>query len=74
MNCGCTNASKCHSFTGAAQVEVAEGGIVREETDFSPDIVLNLIPKLDWAALRLVASEVGSPALWQCCGVVSMYL
>lgn len=43
----------------APQVNVAADGIKQEESEFSPQLIVRLLPKLDWAALRKTASEMG---------------
>jgi multifunctional methyltransferase subunit TRM112 len=40
-------------------VEVAEGGIKQEESEFQSELILRLLPKLEWKALRQTASEMG---------------
>jgi multifunctional methyltransferase subunit TRM112 len=39
-------------------IEVAPGGMKMVETEFRPDLILHLLPKLDWAALRKTARGV----------------
>jgi len=38
-------------------------GLVQEATEFNADLIKGLIPKLDWAALRKTAGELGVAAL-----------
>lgn len=40
-------------------VMAAEGGIEQRASDFSAERVLHLLPKLDWAALRKTAAQMG---------------
>ena len=42
-----------------AQVELEADGLKQEESDFNPEFIARLLPKLDWPALRQVASELG---------------
>lgn len=41
------------------QIEVAEGGISQEPSEFSAELAARLLPKLDWAALRKTVAELG---------------
>jgi len=41
------------------QVELSEDGLKQEESEFNPEFIARLLPKLDWSALRQVASELG---------------
>jgi hypothetical protein len=41
------------------QVEVAEGGIKQQESDFNAEFMVRLVPKLDWKALKKAAAELG---------------
>ena len=41
------------------RIDVAEGGIKQEPSDFSPELTARLLPKLDWAALRATAAALG---------------
>jgi len=41
------------------QIEVAEGGISQEPSDFSPELTARLLGKLDWAALRATVAALG---------------
>ena len=41
------------------RIDVAEGGLKQEASEFSPELMLRLLPKLDWAALRKTARELG---------------
>jgi multifunctional methyltransferase subunit TRM112 len=45
------------------RVEVAGGGIVQKESEFSAERILHLLPKLDWPALKLTAAQMGIAAL-----------
>lgn len=50
--------------TGAApnyplKIDLSEGALEMVPSDFEPARVLHLLPKLDWAALRKTASELG---------------
>ena len=41
------------------QIDVAEGGIKQQESDFNSEFIGRLLGKLDWKALRQTASELG---------------
>jgi multifunctional methyltransferase subunit TRM112 len=40
-------------------IEPAAGGLKMVETEFRADLIVHLLPKLDWAALRKTAQLVG---------------
>ena len=51
----------------ALQIVVdGDDGLKQEESEFNPDFIAHLLPKLDWAALRKTASEVRGPGLSAC--------
>jgi len=41
------------------RIEVAEGGIKQEVTEFNAELAARLLSKLDWDALRQTATELG---------------
>lgn len=41
------------------RVEAAAGGLVQKESEFSAERILHLLPKLDWRALKVTASQMG---------------
>lgn len=41
------------------RIEVAEGGLKQEATEFRPEAVARLLAKLDWPALRAAAAQLG---------------
>lgn len=41
------------------QIEVADGGVAQEESDFNEAFIARLIPKLDWNALRSTSAALG---------------
>ena len=40
------------------KIELAPDGIKQAETDFRPELIVHLLPKIDWPALRKTAHEV----------------
>jgi multifunctional methyltransferase subunit TRM112 len=52
-----TASSKPSNFP--LKIEVAEGGIKQEETEFNPALAYRLFTKLDWEALCQTAGELG---------------
>ena len=42
------------------QIVVNEGGMEEREQDFNRDFILNLLRKIDWKALKMGATDVGS--------------
>ena len=47
------------NFPFRVDLAPTEAALKQEESDFNPVFVARLLPKLDWAALRQVASELG---------------
>ncbi|RPA75865.1 Trm112p-domain-containing protein [Ascobolus immersus RN42] len=51
----------CQSVTPALSFRDAE--LAREEIDFSPLFLRNILPRIDWPLLQRTAKELGFPAL-----------
>lgn len=49
---------ECSKTTDAFPLKYSDLTLVSQETDFDPDFVLNILPRLDWPALVKVAEEV----------------
>eukprot|EP00744_Colponema_vietnamica_P008018 GILI01011465.1.p1 GENE.GILI01011465.1~~GILI01011465.1.p1 ORF type:complete len:122 (-),score=37.17 GILI01011465.1:55-420(-) len=41
--------------------------VTSESTDFNPDLIRNVLPKLDWAALSQTVGELSLPGLPEAC-------
>jgi multifunctional methyltransferase subunit TRM112 len=41
------------------QIVVADGGVKLVPSDFNPELIVRLLAKLDWAALRQTAGDLG---------------
>lgn len=47
------------NFPFKVDLAPTDAALKQEESDFNPAFVARLLPKLDWAALRQVAAELG---------------
>src|SRR4051794_9221693 len=62
----CSCCTRCHArlntsrYTCELQIEVAEDGMQQVESEFNAEFMARLLLKLDWAALRKTAAEVGA--------------
>ena len=41
------------------QIEVADGGVTQEASEFSPELTARLLSKIDWPALVRTVNELG---------------
>lgn len=49
---------ECAKTSNAFPLQYTNLTLVRQETDFDPEFILNILPRLDWPALVQVAEEV----------------
>jgi multifunctional methyltransferase subunit TRM112 len=49
----------CSKTTDAFPLQYTDLTLIRQETEFDSDFILNILPRLDWNALVKVAAEVG---------------
>lgn len=48
----------CAKTTEAFPLQYSDLTLIRQETDFDPEFIVNILPRLDWNALVKVAEEV----------------
>lgn len=48
----------CKSTPDAFPLHPKDSELVQDEIELNPDMILNVLPRLDWKALRTTASEV----------------
>lgn len=53
----------CSKTTDAFPLQYTDLTLVRQETEFDPEFIVNILPRLDWGALVKVAEELGNTAL-----------
>ncbi|CEJ94529.1 Putative Trm112p-like protein [[Torrubiella] hemipterigena] len=53
----------CKSSADSFPLHPKDAELVEDEIELNPDMILNVLPRLDWKALRTTASELGFPEL-----------
>lgn len=53
----------CKSSSASYPLHFQNAELEEEELEFQPDFVRNILPRIDWEALKISASEVSRPAL-----------
>lgn len=48
----------CKSSSDSYPLHPKDAELVQDEIELNPEMLLNLLPRLDWAALRITCSEV----------------
>lgn len=48
----------CAKTTDAFPLKYTDLTLIKQETEFDPEFIANILPRLDWEALVKVASEV----------------
>ena len=48
----------CKSSTASYPLQPKNCELVEDTIDASPKLILNILPRIDWAAMMLIASEV----------------
>lgn len=48
----------CKSSSDSYPLHPKEAELVQDEIELNPEMLLNVLPRLDWAALRTTTSEV----------------
>lgn len=48
----------CKSSADSFPLHPKDAELVEDEIELNPDMILNVLPRLDWKALRTTASEV----------------
>lgn len=51
-------AKACKSSSDSYPLHPKDAELVQDEIELNPDMIINVLPRLDWAALRTTSSEV----------------
>jgi hypothetical protein len=49
----------CKSSSDSYPLHPQDAELVQDEIELNPDMLINVLPRLDWTALRMTSSEVG---------------
>lgn len=49
----------CKSSSNSYPLHPQDAELVQDEIELNPDMLINVLPRLDWTALRTTSSEVG---------------
>lgn len=49
----------CKSSSASYPLHPKDAELVQDDVEINPDLLLNVLPRLDWAALSTTATEVG---------------
>ncbi|KFA47107.1 hypothetical protein S40293_04603 [Stachybotrys chartarum IBT 40293] len=53
----------CKSSSDSFPLHPKEAELVQDDIEVNADMIINVLPRLDWAALRTTSSELGFPDL-----------
>ncbi|KAK4212116.1 peptidyl-prolyl cis-trans isomerase B [Rhypophila decipiens] len=53
----------CKSSNDSFPLHPKDAELVQDEIEINPDLLVNVLPRIDWAALRTTSTELGFPAL-----------
>ncbi|KAF4469251.1 hypothetical protein FALBO_3847 [Fusarium albosuccineum] len=53
----------CKASNDSYPLHPKDAELVKDELELNPEMIINVLPRLDWAALRITASELGFPQL-----------
>lgn len=53
----------CKSSSNSHPLHPKDAELVQDELELNPDMIVNILPRLDWDALRTTSSELGFPPL-----------
>ncbi|KAK7757243.1 type I protein arginine N-methyltransferase Rmt1 [Diatrype stigma] len=53
----------CKSSSKSYPLHPKDAELVQDEIDVNPQLLINLLPRIDWSALSTTATELGFPAL-----------
>lgn len=48
----------CKSSSSSHPLHPKDAELVQDDIELNPDMLINVLPRLDWAALRMTTSEV----------------
>lgn len=57
------NVKTCKSSQASYPLHLKDIELASDEKEFNPQGILNWLPRLDWAALKIAATELGLPSL-----------
>ncbi|KAM3509741.1 hypothetical protein MY10362_000415 [Beauveria mimosiformis] len=60
VNCA---AKACKATAESFPLHPKDAELVQDEIELNPAMLINVLPRLDWAALRTTSSELGFPQL-----------
>ncbi|KAK8145113.1 hypothetical protein MY1884_000511 [Beauveria asiatica] len=60
VNCA---AKACKATAESFPLHPKDAELVQDEIELNPALLINVLPRLDWAALRTTSSELGFPQL-----------
>jgi hypothetical protein len=52
----------CKTSPASFPLHFRDAELELQECDFQPDFIRNILPRIDWDALQVMASEVGGPS------------
>jgi hypothetical protein len=58
----------CKSSSSSYPLHPQDAELVQDEIELNPDMLINVLPRLDWAALRTTSSEVSG-----CCPLMNTH-
>ncbi|UNI19154.1 type I protein arginine N-methyltransferase Rmt1 [Purpureocillium takamizusanense] len=56
-------AKACKSSSTSFPLHPKDAELVQDDLEVNPEMLINVLPRLDWAALRTTSSELGFPQL-----------
>jgi multifunctional methyltransferase subunit TRM112 len=66
----------CKSSSTSYPLHPKDAELVQDEIELNPQLLINVLPRLDWSALRTTSTEVGRPPvlIWETHGIESVSL
>ncbi|PNY28933.1 Multifunctional methyltransferase subunit [Tolypocladium capitatum] len=56
-------AKACKSSSASYPLHPKDAELVQDDIEVNPEMLINVLPRLDWAALRTTSAEIGFPQL-----------
>ncbi|KAJ9142786.1 hypothetical protein NKR23_g6969 [Pleurostoma richardsiae] len=53
----------CKSSSSSFPLHPKDAELVQDDVEVNPQLIINVLPRLDWAALQTTSTELGFPAL-----------
>ncbi|PHH91035.1 hypothetical protein CDD83_1874 [Cordyceps sp. RAO-2017] len=54
---------ECKTSSASYPLHPKDAELVQDDIEINPEMIINVLPRLDWAALRTTSSELGFPQL-----------